>query len=177
MAAYDVAPTQPAERRTTLPCSYQMCQAVAVAKGLAWARVLSLEARRPRHCLTHERTPGGISSSIDLGGSRVSLADVLWVLPVLVGLALGWSMRSRSVLALLLGAALVVVSFVLFGYSIDHYENGDCQGGAPCPTGEHIIEFVEPGAFLIGAPLIIVSFGATVWNYLSALRRWRSRRA
>src|SRR5919198_3472421 len=119
MAAYDVAPTQPAERRTTLPCSYQMCQAVAVAKGLAWARVLSLEARRPRHCLTHERTPGGISSSIDLGGSRVSLADVLWVLPVLVGVALGWSMRSRSVLALLLGAALVVVSFVLFGYSID----------------------------------------------------------
>jgi len=27
MAAYDVAPTQPAERRTTLPRSYQMCQA------------------------------------------------------------------------------------------------------------------------------------------------------
>ena len=107
----------------------------------------------------------------------MSLADVLWVLPVLVGVALGWLMRSRSVLALLLGAALVRVSFVLFGYSIDHYENGDCQARAPCPTGEHVIEFVEPGAFLIGAPLIIVSFGATVWNYFSALRKWRRRRA
>jgi hypothetical protein len=107
----------------------------------------------------------------------MSLVDVLWVLPVLVGVALGWLMRSRSVLALLLGAAFVVVSFVLFGYSIDHYENGDCEPGAPCPTGEHIIEFVLPGAFLIGAPLIIISFGATVWNYLSALRNWRRRRA
>jgi len=26
MAAYDVAPTQPAERGTTVPRSYQMCQ-------------------------------------------------------------------------------------------------------------------------------------------------------
>jgi len=105
----------------------------------------------------------------------MSPMDALWILPALAGAALGWLMRSRSVLALLLGATFVVVSFVLFGYSIDHYENGDCQAGAPCPPGEQIIEFVEPGLFLIGAPLIIVSFGATVWNYLSALHRWRRR--
>jgi len=107
----------------------------------------------------------------------MSVADVLWILPALVGVALGWLMRSRPVLGLMLGAGLIVVSFILFGYSMDHYENGDCETGAPCPTGEHVIEYVEPISFLIGVPLVIVSFGATVGNYVSALRRWHRRGA
>jgi hypothetical protein len=59
----------------------------------------------------------------------------------------------------------LVISFVLFGYSIDHYENGDCQSGAPCPTGEHVIEYLEPGTFIAGATLVLVGFVRNLWNY------------
>jgi hypothetical protein len=106
----------------------------------------------------------------------MSPTDVLWILPALAGVALGLRLRPPT-LGLLLGFAFVVVSIGLFGYSIDHYPNGDCQAGAPCPTGEHIIEFVEPGAFILGSTLVLVAFGRTVWDYWSALRTWRRRRA
>jgi hypothetical protein len=72
---------------------------------------------------------------------------------------------------------LVVISFVLFGYSIDHYQNGDCQSGTRCPTGEHVIEYLWPGAFLAGSTLVLVGFGRSLWNYWSGLLAWRRRRA
>jgi hypothetical protein len=106
----------------------------------------------------------------------VSLPDLLWPLPLLAGLALGLVVRSIA-LPLLLGLLLVIISFVLFGYSIDHYENGDCQSGAPCPTGEHVIEYLEPGAFILGSTLVIVGFSRSLWNYWSGLLAWRRRRA
>jgi hypothetical protein len=106
----------------------------------------------------------------------LSLTDVLWVLPVLAGAVLGVVLRSTA-LALLLGFALVLASFFLFGYSIDHYSNNDCQPGEPCTTGEQVIRIVEPGSFLLGATLVLVAFGRTIWNYWSGLRAWRRRRA
>jgi hypothetical protein len=68
----------------------------------------------------------------------MSITDILWLLPVLGGAALGVVFRS-SALALLLGFVLLGLSFVLWGYSIDHYSNNDCQPGEPCPTGEQAI--------------------------------------
>ncbi len=106
----------------------------------------------------------------------MSPTDVLWILPALAGVALGLRLRPPT-LGLLLGFAFVVISFVLFGYSIDHYPNGDCQAGAPCPTGEHVIDLVEPGVFTLGSALVLVAFSRTVWDYWSALRTWRRRRA
>jgi hypothetical protein len=88
--------------------------------------------------------------------------------------ALGLLLRS-SAIALLLGFVLVVVSFFLFGYSIDHYENGDCQSGAPCPTGEHVIEYLA--CFLAGSALVLVAFARTLRNYWCGLRAWRRGRA
>jgi hypothetical protein len=104
------------------------------------------------------------------------VTDVVWLLPVLAGVALGLLLRS-SAIALLLGFVLVVVSFFLFGYSIDHYENGDCQSGAPCPTGEHVIEYLEPACFLAGSALVLVAFARTLRNYWCGLRAWRRGRA
>jgi hypothetical protein len=106
----------------------------------------------------------------------MSVIDVVWILPPLAGIALGLLLRS-SVLALLLGLALVVTSFILFGYSFDHYSNNDCQPGEPCSTGEQVIETLTPVLFLAGSALVIVSFGRTVWEYFSGLRAWRSSSA
>lgn len=106
----------------------------------------------------------------------MSLADTLWLLPALAGLALGIRLRWPA-MSLLLGLALFVISLMLFGYSLDHYENGDCQAGAPCPTGEHVIEYAIPIAFLAGCALVLGGFSRTVWNYLSRRRQWRSRGA
>jgi hypothetical protein len=87
----------------------------------------------------------------------MSLADTLWLLPALGGLALGARLRWTAV-SLLLGLAFVVLSVMLFGYSLDHYDNGDCQAGAPCPTGEHVIEYAWPIAFVLGCTLVLGGF-------------------
>jgi hypothetical protein len=105
----------------------------------------------------------------------VSPTDVLWLLPALAGLAFGWMVRPTLV-GLLLGFTLVLVSFYLFGYSIDHYDNADCQAGAPCPTGEHVLEYAEPLAFIVGATVLLASFFKTVWTYGSGVRRYRRQR-
>jgi hypothetical protein len=102
----------------------------------------------------------------------VSPTDIVWVLPLLAGVALALLLRS-TVLALLLGFLVVVTSFILWGYSIDHYSNNDCQPGEPCPTGEQVIDVLGPVFFLGGSALVLVSLGRTVWNYVSALRAWR----
>ena len=104
----------------------------------------------------------------------MSAADTLWLLPVLGGLALGAWLRWTAV-SLLLGLAFVVLSLMLFGYSLDHYENGDCQAGAPCSTTEHVVEY-WPLAFLLGCTLVLGGSGRTVWYYLSQRREWRRRR-
>jgi hypothetical protein len=104
------------------------------------------------------------------------VTDVVWLLPALAGVALGLLLRS-TLLALLLGFVLVIISFVLFGYSIDHYSNNDCQSGEPCPTGEQIIRIVEPVSFLLGSTLVLVAFGRTVWSYGCEVHAWRRRRA
>jgi hypothetical protein len=88
---------------------------------------------------------------------------------VLAGAALGVVFRS-SLLALLVGFVFVVVSFVLFGYSLDHYSNNDCQPGEPCSTGEHVIRIVEPASFLFGSALVLVGLGRSVWDHWSGLR-------
>jgi hypothetical protein len=106
----------------------------------------------------------------------VAVTDVVWLLPPLAGLALGLWLRS-TLLALLLGFVLVIISFVLFGYSIDHYSNNDCQSGEPCPTGEQVIDIVEPVSFLLGSTLVLVASGRTVWSYGREVRAWRRRRA
>ena len=106
----------------------------------------------------------------------MSVTDVVWVLPPLAGVALGLRLGS-SAFALLLGLVLVIASFFLWGYSVDHYSNNDCQPGEPCPTGEQVIDVIDPVAFLLGSALVIVSFGRTVSNYVSGLRAWRRRRA
>jgi hypothetical protein len=105
----------------------------------------------------------------------VSVIDAVWVLPLLAGVALALLLRS-SVLALLLGFLVVVTSFILWGYSIDHYSNNDCQTGEPCPTGEQVIGVLDPVFFLGGSALVLVSFGRTVRNYVSGLRAWPRRR-
>jgi hypothetical protein len=52
-----------------------------------------------------------------------------------------WALRMRwSALAMLVGLAFVIMSVVLWGYSVDNYSNNDCQPGEPCPTGERVIE-------------------------------------
>jgi|tagenome__1003787_1003787.scaffolds.fasta_scaffold20814790_1 hypothetical protein len=106
----------------------------------------------------------------------MSLADTFWLLPVLGGLALGAWLRWTAV-SLLLGLAFFVLTLMLFGYSLDHYENGDCQAGAPCPIGEHVIEYALPIALLLGCTLVLGGFGRTVWSYVSQRREWRRRRA
>jgi hypothetical protein len=106
----------------------------------------------------------------------MSLADTLWLMAALGGLALGAWLRWTA-MSLLLGFAFFVLSVVLFGYSLDHYENGDCQAGAPCPTGEHVIEYVVPIAFVFGCTLVLGGFSRTVWNYVSQRNEWRGRRA
>ena len=106
----------------------------------------------------------------------MSITDVLWLLPVVAGVVLGRVLRSSG-LALLLGLGLVVLSFILFGYSVDHYDNNDCQPGQPCPTGEQVVEIVTPTAFLLGSTLVLVAFGRSVWDYGSELRTRRRRRA
>jgi hypothetical protein len=101
----------------------------------------------------------------------MSVADVVvWVLPPLAGVALGLRMRSTT-LALLLGLALVITSFVLFGYSMDHYSNNDCQPGEPCTTGERVIDVVNPIFFFFGSALFLVALVRSVWNDFRA-GRW-----
>jgi hypothetical protein len=109
----------------------------------------------------------------------MSVSDVVWLvwlIPALAGAALGLRLRS-SLLALLLGFVLVIISFILFGYSIEHYSNNDCQSGEPCPTGEQVIGIIEPVSFLLGSTLVLVAFGRTVWTYGCEVRAWRRRRA
>jgi hypothetical protein len=106
----------------------------------------------------------------------MSVTDVVWLLPPLAGVALGLFLRS-SAIALLLGLALVVISFFLWGYSVDHYSNNDCQTGEPCPAGEQVIDVVNPVLFLLGSALALVAVGRTLWNYWSGLRAWRRGRA
>jgi hypothetical protein len=100
----------------------------------------------------------------------VSIADAAWLLPPLGGAALGLRMRS-SVLAFLLGLAVVTASVVLWGYSVDNYSNNDCQPGEPCSTGEQVIRVVIPVCFLFGSTLFLVAFGRSLWNDFRA-RRW-----
>jgi hypothetical protein len=93
----------------------------------------------------------------------MSILDVVaWVLAPLVGAALGLWMRSTT-LALLLGLALVITSFVLFGYSMDHYSNNDCQPGEPCPAGERVIDFINPVFFFLGSTLFLVALARGLW--------------
>jgi hypothetical protein len=93
----------------------------------------------------------------------MSVADVVvWVLPPLAGVALGLRMRSTT-LALLLGLALVITSFVLFGYSMDHYSNNDCQPGEECPTGDRVIRVVNPVFFFLGSILFLVALARGLW--------------
>ena len=91
------------------------------------------------------------------------LEVVVWLLPPLAGVVLGLWMRP-TVLAFLLGPGLVITSIVLWGYSVDHYSNNDCQPGQPCPTAEPIIRVGIPGFFLLGSTLFIVAFARSLWN-------------
>ncbi len=88
----------------------------------------------------------------------MSVTDVIWVLPALAGVALGFLLRPKWV-PLLLGLVLVTASVVLFGYSLATYSSNDCQQGEPCPAGEQVIRVVEPVALLVGAPLFLAAFG------------------
>jgi hypothetical protein len=100
----------------------------------------------------------------------MSAIDVLWVLPLLAGVGLGLLLRS-SVIGLLLSSALLVTSFILFGYSVDHYSNNDCQPGEPCSTAEQIIEVLTPSLFLGASALFLASFGRSIWSALFTGRR------
>ncbi len=83
-------------------------------------------------------------------------------------------MRSTT-LALLLGLALVITSFVLFGYSMDHYSNNDCQSGEQCPTGDRIIRIVNPVFFFLGSTLFLVALARGLWIDFRA-GRWPGQR-
>jgi hypothetical protein len=106
----------------------------------------------------------------------VSVTDVIWLLPALAGVALGLLLRPKG-LPLLLALALLITCFILFGYSVDHYSNNNCQFGEPCPTGDQVIRIVNPIFFWLGAPLFLVAFGRNLWATWRDLRAWRRRRA
>ena len=84
----------------------------------------------------------------------MSVADVVWILLALAGVAVGLLMRS-SPLAAALGLLMVVASFILFGYSWN-YENNDCQPGEPCPTGLRVIRVLNAVFVPFGSTLFIV---------------------
>ena len=105
----------------------------------------------------------------------MSVTDVVWLLPALAGVALGLLLRSR-VLPLLLGLALLIACFILFGYSVDQYSNNDCQPGESCPTGEQVIRIVNPILFLLGSTLFLAGSGRNLWTFCHELRAWRRRR-
>jgi hypothetical protein len=95
-----------------------------------------------------------------------------WALAPLAGVALGLRMRSTT-LALLLGLALVITTFVLWGYSWN-YSNNDCQPGEPCPTGYHVIQIVDAVLFPLGSVLFVVALARGLWrDYLRGLRNRR----
>jgi len=107
----------------------------------------------------------------------MSVTDVVvWLLAPLAGVALGSRMRS-SVLALLLGLGLVITSVVVWGYSVDHYSNNDCQPGEPCPTGDRVIRVANPVFFFLGSTLFLVAFGRSLWHDFRVRRRTGSRAA
>ena len=101
----------------------------------------------------------------------MSVVDVvIWLLVPLVGIVVGLRMR-WSALAMLAGFGLVLTSLALFGYSLDHYSNNDCQPGEPCSTAEQVIRYVIPIFFSFGSALGLAAFGRTFWAELRDLRR------
>ena len=98
----------------------------------------------------------------------MSLTDALWIfLPALAGVVIGTKLPSR-VAALMLGPAVLLVAFVLFVYALGTYEN--CEAGQPCPTGERVIDIVNPILFWGGSALFVVGLVRYVWFW------WRSVR-
>jgi hypothetical protein len=91
------------------------------------------------------------------------LEVVTWVVVPLVGVALGLRMRSTA-LALLLGFLLFITAVVLWGYSVDHYSNNDCQLGEPCPTGDRVIRVVNAVFVPLGPTLFLTALARSLWN-------------
>jgi hypothetical protein len=94
----------------------------------------------------------------------MSVADVVWILSAVAGVAVGLLIRSSPIGAVL-GLAMVVAGFVLWGYSWN-YDNNDCQPGEPCPAGLHVIRAANAVLIPFGPTLFIVSFARMLWGGL-----------
>jgi hypothetical protein len=94
--------------------------------------------------------------------------DVVWIVSLLVGAVLALRLPS-SALAILLGVALLITSFILWGYSWN-YENWECQTGEVCPTGLRIIEILNSVFFPLSASLLVVGFARSLWTALRDLK-------
>jgi hypothetical protein len=104
----------------------------------------------------------------------MSLADAIWLLPVLAGVAIALFLPSR-LLALMLGLVLLIVAVFLLGYSLGNYES--CESGQPCATGERALEVVIPVAFLGGSALFVAGITRYLWSWWGAWQSWRRRQA
>jgi hypothetical protein len=99
----------------------------------------------------------------------VSLLDVVgWVLAPLAGVALALRIRSTT-FALMLSLAVVVTTFVLWGYSWN-YPNGACQPGEPCPTADHVIQIANAILFPLGSTLFVVALARGLWLVVRDLK-------
>jgi hypothetical protein len=105
----------------------------------------------------------------------MSVADVVWILSAVAGVAVGLLIRS-SPLAAAIGLLMVAASLILFGYSWN-YENNDCQPGEPCPTGLSVIRVVNAVFVPFGPTLFIVGLARVALGVLrGSPRSERGRR-